>query len=100
RGVYYDGWNPSSAPVKYGPEEYVDRFAREASIPAADVPWTAARIALITQAHFPPGQLEHARAQMPDWLSDIVAGADEPMQVDGDRNVTQADDRLEELAAA
>lgn len=76
RGVYYDGWSPSRVPVKYGPEEFVDRFVTEANIPAEDVPWTVARISLIMQAHFSPGQLEHALAQLPEWLHDIYAGVD------------------------
>ena len=76
RGVYYDGWNPTRTPVKYGPEEFVSRFAREAMISVADVRWTAARISLIMQAHLSPGQLDHALAQLPVWLRDIVGGVD------------------------
>jgi uncharacterized protein (DUF2267 family) len=76
RGIYYDGWNPSKVPVKYGPDEFTERFAKEAKIPSADVTWTAARVALIMQAHFSPGQLEHALAQLPEWLRDVVGGVD------------------------
>lgn len=76
RGVYYDSWNPARAPIKYGPDEFVSRFAREAMIPVADVHWTAARISLIMQAHLSPGQLDHALAQLPAWLRDIVGGVD------------------------
>jgi uncharacterized protein (DUF2267 family) len=76
RGVYYDGWNPVRAPVKYGPDEFVTRFAREAMIPVADVRWTAARVSLIMQAHVSPGQLDHVLAQLPAWLRDIVGGVD------------------------
>lgn len=76
RGVYYEGWNPVRTPVKYGPDEFVSRFAREARIPEADVRWTAARISLIMQAHLSPGQLDHALAQLPAWLRDIVGGVD------------------------
>jgi uncharacterized protein (DUF2267 family) len=35
RGVFYDGWNPSRVPLKYGRPEYVARFARE---PTAELP--------------------------------------------------------------
>ena len=78
RGVYYDGWNPSRVPVKYGPEEFTARFAREASIPVEDVSWTAARVSVIMQAHFSAGQLEHALSQLPEWLREIVAGVEMP----------------------
>ena len=76
RGVYYDGWNPTRVPVKYGPDEFVARFAREAMIPPADVRWTAARVSLIMQSHLSPGQVEHALAQLPAWLREIVSGVD------------------------
>lgn len=74
RGVYYEGWQPSRAPVKYGSDEFVDRFATEANIPADDVRRTAARVSLVMQAKLAPGQLDHALAQLPGWLRDIVAG--------------------------
>lgn len=74
RGIYYDGWSPSRVPMKYGPEEFAARFAAEARIPVSDVNWTAARIALVMQAHLSPGQLEHALAQLPAWLREIVGG--------------------------
>ncbi len=76
RGAYYDGWNPAKAPVKYGQDEFVARFAAEARIPESDVPWTAARVSLVMQAHVSPGQLEHALAQLPQWLREIVYGVD------------------------
>ena len=34
RGVFYGGWNPSRVPVKFGPREYVLRFARDAGSPS------------------------------------------------------------------
>ncbi|MFW6091080.1 MAG: DUF2267 domain-containing protein [Actinomycetota bacterium] len=74
RGVFYDGWNPSRVPVKYGPDEFIDRFATEANIPAGDVRRTAARVSQVMQARFSPGQLDHVLAQLPEWLRDIVAG--------------------------
>lgn len=76
RGVYYDGWIPARAPVRYGRDEFVARFAAEARVPESDVPWTAARVSLVMQAHVSPGQLEHALAQLPVWLREIVRGVD------------------------
>lgn len=78
RGVYYDGWNPSRVPVKYGSEEFTARFAKQAGIPVDDVQWTAARVSVIMQAHFSAGQLEHALAQLPEWLREIFAGIEMP----------------------
>lgn len=75
RGVYYEGWNPSSAPMKYGPEEYVQRFASEARIPVADVP-AATRVSTVLRRHFSPGQLEDALSTLPDSLKRLITGSD------------------------
>jgi uncharacterized protein (DUF2267 family) len=97
RGVYYEGWNPGKVPVKYGPDEFVDRFARVAIIPADDVRWTAARISLVMQAHFSQGQLEHAVAQLPVWLREIMNGVDVPREVVRRPDVRAVEDRLGRL---
>jgi uncharacterized protein (DUF2267 family) len=72
RGVYYDGWNPSSTPMKYGPEEYVQRFASEARIPVADVPGAATRVSAVLRRHFSPGQLEEALTALPESLKRLI----------------------------
>ncbi|MFF0428159.1 DUF2267 domain-containing protein [Streptomyces sp. NPDC004520] len=38
RGACYDGWDPSTVPVRYGREGHVDRFAQEAKVTAEEVP--------------------------------------------------------------
>lgn len=97
RGVYYDGWNPSRVPVRYGHDEFTAKFAREASIPVEDVSWTAARVSVIMQAHFSAGQLEHALAQLPEWLREIVAGVEMPAQRPAADGAAPAVDRLDRL---
>lgn len=98
RGVYYDGWNPSRVPVRYGHDEFTQRFAKAASIPVEDVSWTAARVSVIMQAHFSAGQLEHALAQMPEWLREIVAGVEMPPSRPAAEGAASAErmDRLEQ----
>jgi uncharacterized protein (DUF2267 family) len=97
RGVYYDGWNPTRVPVRYGRDEFTARFAKEASIPVEDVSWTVARVSLIMQSHFSVGQLEHALAQLPEWLRDIFAGIDLPAQRPTASGMAPADKRLDRL---
>ncbi|HEU4544229.1 MAG TPA: DUF2267 domain-containing protein [Jiangellaceae bacterium] len=97
RGVYYDGWNPSRVPVKIGRDEFTTRFAKEASIPAEDVSWTVARVSVIMQSHFSVGQLEHALAQLPEWLRDIFAGVDMPAQRSAAGGMAPTDERLDRL---
>ena len=94
RGVYYDGWDPSRVPVKYGPEEYVQRFANEARIPLADVPSTAAHVSAVMRRHFSPGQLEEALAVLPDPLRGLIAGPDTPAVADSRASAPTTEDRI------
>ena len=58
RGVFYGGWSPSRVPVKFGPHEYVLRFARNAGIRDTEVA-RAAR--LVTAGGAPPRVRRRAR---------------------------------------
>lgn len=78
RGVYYDGWEPHKVPVKYGPEEYVRRFAYEARIPVDEVRPAAASVASAIATHLSRGQLEVALAQLPEPLRTMIAGPAPP----------------------
>jgi uncharacterized protein (DUF2267 family) len=60
RGVFYDGWQPSRVPAKYGPDEYRQRFAQEAQIPVEDVDAAAAAVTAALRARLSPGQVDHA----------------------------------------
>jgi uncharacterized protein (DUF2267 family) len=96
RGVYYDGWNLSAAPVKFGPDEYMQRFADEARISATEVPTAAARISATMWQRFSPGQLDEALAELPEPLRDLLAGANLP-PADTEPSGAPADDRLARL---
>lgn len=74
RGVYYDGWQPHRAPVKYGPDEYVRRVALEARIPAAEVRRAGATVAGALARWLSPGQLDETLAQLPASLRALIAG--------------------------
>ncbi|ANZ13819.1 hypothetical protein SNOUR_02495 [Streptomyces noursei ATCC 11455] len=65
RGVYYDGWDPSVVPVKYDRQGYIDRFVREARVPAEDVPRIAAAVTGVVRKHVSPGHLEAVLEQLP-----------------------------------
>lgn len=74
RGVYYDGWQPATVPVKYGPDEYRLRFAHEAGIPIGDVDEAAGIVTAALRARLSPGQLDHVLALLPEQLRTIVQG--------------------------
>jgi uncharacterized protein (DUF2267 family) len=74
RGVYYEGWQPAKVPIKYGPDEYRLRFAREAGIPTEDVAEAAGIVTGALRARLAPGQLGHVLALLPHDLRTIVQG--------------------------
>jgi uncharacterized protein (DUF2267 family) len=78
RGVYYDGWEPNKVPVKYGVDQYVQRFAAQAGIPSVQVPTTAATITEVIADHMSPGQLAETLAELPADLRATITGATAP----------------------
>jgi uncharacterized protein (DUF2267 family) len=72
RGVFYDGWNPSRVPVKYGRAGYASRFARDAGIHAADVPRIASLVTRTVRRHVSGGALDEALGAMPQELRQLV----------------------------
>ncbi|MGE5719463.1 MAG: DUF2267 domain-containing protein [Nocardioidaceae bacterium] len=73
RGVFYDGWQPARVPVKYGPDEYLERFAEEALIPVADVPRSAETVTRVVARHLSPGHVSQAMAQLPRGLRSLLS---------------------------
>lgn len=111
RGVYYEGWQPSRVPDKYGPDEYARRFAAEAGISIMDAPGLAATIADALARHMSAGQLAAAAAQLPSALRDSVTGnhwtshdgsGSRPTEsgVDATKLLADLEDRVDNLTAA
>jgi uncharacterized protein (DUF2267 family) len=80
RGVFYGGWSPSRVPVRYGPRQYVQRFARDAGIRDADVPRAARLVTRAVRRHVSGGALDEALDVLPPGLSQLIepASAAEP----------------------
>ncbi|WP_432827329.1 DUF2267 domain-containing protein [Dactylosporangium sp. CA-092794] len=72
RGIYYDGWAPSKVPVRYGVEQYLQRFAAQSGISPAQVPATAATITQVIGEHMSPGQLAESLSELPADLRAVV----------------------------
>jgi uncharacterized protein (DUF2267 family) len=75
RGVFYGGWSPSRVPVKFGPHEYVQRFARD-----TDVAQAARLVTRAVRRYVSGGALDEALDVLPPDLSLLVEpdGAAEP----------------------
>ncbi|HEX5566655.1 MAG TPA: DUF2267 domain-containing protein [Streptomyces sp.] len=72
RGAYYDGWDPSAVPVKYGRDGYVNRFAQEAKVTPDDVARIAPAVTRVVREHVSPGHLEAAMEQLPHDLRALL----------------------------
>lgn len=77
RGVFYDGWNPSRVPLRYGRPEYVARFAREARIHQSDVPKASAVVTAAVRQHVSAGAVAEAFALLPGDLRELLEPAAE-----------------------
>lgn len=75
RGIYYDSWEPNKAPIKTSVDQYIQRFATQAGIPAVQVPATAATITEVIANHMSPGQLAEALAELPADLRATISAA-------------------------
>ncbi len=75
RGIYYDGWNPSGVPMKFGPEEFANRFAVEARIRTSEVPDAAGAVATALRRHMSQGEVDEVLAELPRELRDLAGGA-------------------------
>jgi len=65
RGVFYEGWNPSRVPVKYGRGEYAARFAREAQIHVAEAEGVGRLVTAAMSKHISAGAIAEAMAVLP-----------------------------------
>lgn len=74
RGIYYEGWNPSSTPVRYRDlAEFLDRVASEAKLSGeTSASYAVAAAATVLRGHVSEGEIEDIRAQLPEELQAIV----------------------------
>lgn len=94
RGLYFEGWRPSQAPVAFDADGFQRRFATEADVETGDVARIAAAVTAALADRFSPGQLGHALAVFPPSVRAELTG--EPVA----RGEHQHETRLAELEAS
>jgi uncharacterized protein (DUF2267 family) len=74
RGIYYEGWNPSSTPVKYrGFADFLDRVAADAKFDGETAAsYAVSAVAGVLRRHVSAGEIEDIRAQLPEDLHPIL----------------------------
>ncbi len=75
RGVFYEGWNPSRVPGRYGCRDYVTRFARDARIRESDVAKAAGVVTAVVRLHVTSGAVHEALALLPADLRELLEPA-------------------------
>jgi uncharacterized protein (DUF2267 family) len=73
RGIYYEGWNPRSTPVKYDRREYIARFAHESALPEEKVEAAARAVSVALLRHLSPGQLDDVFNALPHDLRTLMS---------------------------
>jgi uncharacterized protein (DUF2267 family) len=76
RGVFYDGWNPSKVPIKYGRDEYVARFAKDAQIHLSEVPDAGRLVTAAMRRHMSAGAIDEALGVLPGDIRGLIAPPD------------------------
>ncbi len=74
RGIYYEGWNPSSTPVKYhGFADFLERIAADAELDGETAAsYATSAVAGVLRRHVSAGEIEDVRAQLPEDLRPIL----------------------------
>ncbi len=66
RGIYYEAWDPSRAPVKMRAEEFVEVFIERAVLPPEREPLAALKAAArVLGRHVSEGETENVRLSLP-----------------------------------
>jgi uncharacterized protein (DUF2267 family) len=66
RGIYYEAWDPSDAPVKMKAEAFLEVFIERAVLPPTREPVTALRAAArVLRRHVTEGETEHVFTSLP-----------------------------------
>ena len=75
RGVFYEGWNPSKVPIKYGRDEYAARFAKDAQIHHDEVPMAGALVTSAMRQHMSSGAIDEALGALPADVRALIMPA-------------------------
>jgi uncharacterized protein (DUF2267 family) len=72
RGVFYEGWNPSRVPIKYGRGDYIARFVREAQIHVSEAPNALWLVTAALSKHISAGAIAEAKAVLPADVASLL----------------------------
>ncbi|HUC57475.1 MAG TPA: DUF2267 domain-containing protein [Streptosporangiaceae bacterium] len=83
RGVFYEGWNPSKVPVKYGREEYLTRFAQNAQIHKASAKKYGQLVTAALRKHLSAGIISETFGVLPADVRELLEPGTEAHATEG-----------------
>lgn len=74
RGVYYEDWDPSKTPVRYGrPGDLLSRVAAEAGLDGeTEASYAMSATMQVIRRHVSPGEMDDVRAVFPTELQTVL----------------------------
>ena len=73
RGIYYEAWDPSRAPVKMKAEEFVETFIDRAVLPPSREPLAAIKAAAgVLRRHLTEGETEDLLRSIPQEIRRLL----------------------------
>ncbi len=75
RGIYYEGWDPSKTPERYGDlESFLERIAREAVLDGeTQSSYAATAAAKVLRSHVSAGEIDDVLAVLPEAIRPVVS---------------------------
>lgn len=74
RGIYYEGWDPSSTPVKYQDfADFLNRVAEDAVLDGeTEASYAVSAVAGVLRRHVSAGEIDDIQALLPEDLEPIL----------------------------
>lgn len=76
RGIYYNGWHPSAAPIRRNRQEFIEQFAHSGRIAHADVPKLASIVTAVLCEELSEAAVQHTLSQLPRDVRGLLQPAD------------------------
>jgi uncharacterized protein (DUF2267 family) len=74
RGIYYERWDPSKAPLKMSADEFLETFFIEAAMNSSQDPLAALRAAArVMRRHVSPGETSDVFGSLPEEIRELLA---------------------------
>ncbi|MEO3861188.1 DUF2267 domain-containing protein [Acrocarpospora sp. B8E8] len=78
RGIYYNGWSPSSVPIRRDRQEFIEHFCRSGRIAHTDVPKLGPIVTAFLCDEMSESPVLHALGQLPQEVRELLQPTEVP----------------------